>query len=416
MSLSSSEIQSILDASMLTGQPAILPPGRFVGNWQLKDVRSLRIQGAGKDATVLIGQDPSKPVLDARGLWFSTISDLCLQAGTAVQNAPVLNIDKGDRLGVQGNTFQNLLVNAQGINDGQRGPWAVGMCLEGQHGAQGDTQLFINCHLMGAKLACYYQMGFNALSNQFIGGNCMNYDRCGIELNCGSINVYGMAFQCQHGANQIRNGGWDIACFQGGSGIPMLITGCRTESLRFCKSAWSQPATILCCAQEWAVGPYDPNHSYRKGDCIADKQTLTIWECQQDGDPIELWKLVEHNAVELENGRVMDSAFWGSVRQTINPNTNGIQINKSTKLKPGVDVVFVDATHNNVEVELPPTTDQAPFHSVTVVRGDRSGNLVVVKSFMFNNDPFNHSVLIDSTKSVTFRVLGGGTIDQRYYY
>ncbi len=165
MSLSSSEIQSILDASMLTGQPAILPPGRFVGNWQLKDVRSLRIQGAGKDATVLIGQDPSKPVLDARGLWFSTISDLCLQAGTAVQNAPVLNIDKGDRLGVQGNTFQNLLVNAQGINDGQRGPWAVGMCLEGQHGAQGDTQLFINCHLMGAKLACYYQMGFDALSN-----------------------------------------------------------------------------------------------------------------------------------------------------------------------------------------------------------------------------------------------------------
>lgn len=411
----SDQIQSILDTAARTGSPAILPPGTFVGNWRLEDVRSLRIQGSGKLSTVLIGADSSKPVLDFRGLWFSKLSDMSIQAGSACD--VVLNIDKSSSMGVQGNTFENLLVNAQGINDGLKGRYAVGMCLEGQHGAQGDTQLFINCHLMGAARACYYQMGFNSLSNQFIGGNCMNYDRCGIELNCGSINVYGMAFQSQAGVKQIYNDGWDIACHIGGSAIPILVSGCRTESLRFCKSAWPQPATILCCAQEWAIGPHDPNHSYRQGDTVANKQTRRIYECMQDGDPLERWREVEHNAVELETGRVMDSAFWGSVQQIYNPNIRGIQVNESMKLPVGVELVFVDASKGAVEIELPAATEQMPMHAVTIVRGDRSQNPVVVRSFMLNGDPYTHAVALAASKrSIVFRVLGGGTLPVRYYF
>lgn len=227
--------------------PLYVPAGKYVlgdDTWLIRNAVSISITGAGQISTIITS---NQTALAFDGLWYSTISNIEFETtNNPSVAAAVVDMDGNvpgqpyPTRGVQGNTLTNLFIHSVGnCTD-----YCFALTRLGGSGGQGSENSYINMHTLGSGVAAYYQNGYNALDNIFIGGDLQGYLTSGIVILAGSIGIYKTSFECNHGYTQILNDGWDIDCSAGGvfDGIP--IYGCRSESLRFCRGGGSQNPDI----------------------------------------------------------------------------------------------------------------------------------------------------------------------------
>lgn len=209
---------------------------------QLTEVKGIRWEGSGRIGTVIKAIGTASAV-QGNGVWYSTFSQIQFTAsGPLASGKAPFELDAAydgvHTQTVQGNTFDNCLFDGAGSDYAYRGGrQAVGNW-------QGSENLFLNCHWLRATLACYKHGGFNAIANTFIGGDMQAFDKDGISYAGGSVLVYGTSFESTNAYTQVINGGYDINT--GGSGVYefSIISGCRSESLRFFNGVNSQGAVI----------------------------------------------------------------------------------------------------------------------------------------------------------------------------
>jgi hypothetical protein len=223
--------------------PMYLPSGKCMlgtDTWKISNASGAYIAGAGTTATEI---HSNAIVFQTDGLWYSKIRDLSIIRDAVSGTEPALDIDgnvsgTAATITVQGDSFENLIVV------GGNNAYAVAVCRQGGSGGQCSSLQWLNLQASLATFAVYYQNGFNALTNQIIGGDMQNYTTNGIYLVDGSIEVFGTSFESTKGYTQIVNNGYDISAQAGGTNDPILVYGSRSESLRFYKGAFSQLADI----------------------------------------------------------------------------------------------------------------------------------------------------------------------------
>jgi hypothetical protein len=220
-------------------KPLYLPGGCYnLGDdtWLVRNAVGIHIYGAGRLVTRIVS---SNTAFRTDGLWYSRIQGV--EFASLTSNATVaMDIDGNvpghpyDTRGVQGNTFSDLLI------DGGGSLYGFALCRQGQSGGQCSENLYLDLHLNNASFAVYYQFGFNALNNTFVGGNFQNYPKNGVFLVAGSLNLFSVGFQSTYQYRQILNDGFDINASSAGVYERIIVDGCRTESLRFYNGAFSQ--------------------------------------------------------------------------------------------------------------------------------------------------------------------------------
>lgn len=246
-----------------------IPSGYCIGNFVITQGKGLKIEGAGELTTILKSTN-ANPVLQINGLWYSSFSDMSLQTTVPATNA-VLEID-GDYDGVhlqkvQFVSFRDMLI--AGGAAGGLSAYAVAVCRQSGGACQGSNLLFENVGLSGASTAVYYQSGFNALGNQFIGGDVQFYTKDGFYILNGTIDVFGTTFETVNGCAQIANGGYDIHT-AGGSFPNHILTGIRSEGW----TVFDAPgAKIDVFAQNPAWSGYVSNHGTALNTAIKETGT-----------------------------------------------------------------------------------------------------------------------------------------------
>lgn len=256
-------------------RPLHFPAGIYnFGNdtWLIRNASGIHIFGDGREATTLRSNNT---VLAFDGLWFSTIERMTLAAQTTGAVA-AFDLDGNvpghpyTTRGVQGNTFAQMTI------DGGNSTYASAICRQGSSGGQGSENLFLNVHWTRAATACYYQSGYNALNNTIVGGNFQGYPIYGIYLVAGSINVFSTGFQSTYGYQQMLNGGYDIDTAVAGTFDGAVISGCRTESLRFYHGASSIIPTLIGNSQIPALyTTWQASHAYVLNDVVKKANTVT---------------------------------------------------------------------------------------------------------------------------------------------
>jgi hypothetical protein len=254
----------------------VLPGGKYIfGNdtWLIRNLAGGAIRGAGRQATRI---ESNATCLAFDGLWYTRIVGITFATLTDTATAAV-EIDGNisghpyATRGVQGNTLQDVGIDAS-FSD-----YALTMCRQGGGGAQGSENLFLNVHLSSAEVACYFQNGFNALSNTFIGGNFQSYHTNGILVYDGTLSVFNTGFQSVAGYTQIQNDGYDIRMGDSGAYEGVVIAGCRSESLRFFYNGGAVTASLHGCVGRvggmvnWTAGTaFGPGSPMLNGEAIVD--------------------------------------------------------------------------------------------------------------------------------------------------
>lgn len=427
------QLQAACEAAAKAGDELLLGPGVFLANIELNDVKGMILRGSGRNSTSIRGIALDKPAFKANGFWYSRIQDMGFSVAKALKEHAVIEIDRGPERGVQANTYDNLLINGRGLSDGLRSRVAMSMCAKGGSGAQGSEQCFINCHFQGASNACYFQNGYNALNNQFVGGNFQDYSRNAIWIVFGSVQVFGVGFQSTVGYEQILNDGWDIQADSGGVGDALLVAGCRTESLRFLKGCGSQPPQILSCLQRAAVQPWFKGQTYKLNDAVMIDMPATaetpakswLMRCMEAHkadkqpnwqSPGPTWEPVTFDVINMLNGVIENSNFQvGNITWTSDSRDEGLQISADCAVPEHVRHVFVDASKGPVKVTLPWPQQFPHGTEILIVKGDNSNNQVSVHTGYIDNSSIHVLQLTTKNRSLRLKALGGGTITRRFY-
>lgn len=381
----------------------VLPAGVYwFGNdtWTIRNLASGLIEGEGELATIIRG---TKTLLAFDGIWFTAIRNMSIQVQASDATA-AMELDGNipghpyATRGVQGVLLENMLI------DGGGSSYALAVCRQGGSGGQGSECLFAKVHLSNASFACYYQNGFNALANQFVGGNVQGYSRNGIYVVGGTISVYGVGFQSTKRYTQIENDGWDINIGDSGSyeGVPVI--GCRTESLRFLRNAGSVRTTVVGCVGVVAVPAWFASTEYGpsapSGKAIVQYGRLfiattagtsgvtePIWPT--DGSPVSdgsvIWQEEFFNVIEMPDfpfSGSVDTASCGFSAGRIMAQTTTMDVGRwSQSASIAVDnnetVIFADATNNAITVKLPHPPQRGRV--VTVKKVDNTENAVTIQ-------------------------------------
>lgn len=425
------ELQPIIESVAKSGGEVVLGPGEYQANLNIRGVRGFCLRGTSRNKTVIVGHNGT-PALSIAGYWYSRIQDIGFGTGPQIVDRGVLDIDSSqapyDAQGIQANTFDNISVNGRGLYDGQRSRFAMTMCRTGENSAQGSEQCFQNCHFSGASQACYYQVGYNALNNQFIGGNFQDYSRHGIQLIFGSLHVYGVGFQSTAGFEQIVNDGWDIVADSGGVADSLSIDACRTESLRFFKGNGAQPPMITNCNQRSALPQWWAGSSYEKGAAI--ERNGEVWKCATShiaGTTFDssLWTLVVYHVVDIYQG-IIDNCNWqvGKVLQRANARDMGVEVNDNYTVQPGIKWVAVSAASRNVVITLRNPQELPAGDETQVIRTDNNPMYTVtVQSGYFNNQNVHTDTLTGAPSRFhphgrrvgIYKALGGHHVARRHY-
>jgi hypothetical protein len=247
------------------------PAGICKGNFVITQGKGLKIEGSGELSTHLRSPN-ANPALQINGLWYSSFSDMTFDTiSPAVGNA-VLEID-GDYDGthtqkVQFVTFSNILVSGVALVGGGLSDYAVAVCRQSGGNCQGSSLVFINPAFSGAGIAAYYQSGYNALGNQFIGGDFQFYTKDGMYILNGTINILGTTFETANGCAQLINGGSDIH-ISGGSFSNPTISGVRSEGWNL----FSGSGSIDALSQNPAWVGYLPNHAFALNTPVSETGT-----------------------------------------------------------------------------------------------------------------------------------------------
>jgi hypothetical protein len=188
-------------------------------------------------------------------------------AVTASASATIAGIGA---MGTQGITWEQCDFDARGTANGVNGITAFYMNRQGGDSGQGSECLFLNDHFYGGSEACYWQVGFNALNQIFVGGNFQSYPKNGIRLDKGSAHVIGTGFQC--GASNLKsqflNNGFDVNMSTGGANEGLLIYGIRSESMRLFKGGQAQRYDIRANSIGKPSLPWAASHPYILNDMV----------------------------------------------------------------------------------------------------------------------------------------------------
>lgn len=240
-------LNTISSSSSLT-RSLYVPGGTYlVTGLTITAATGLTIRGEGRTKTIIYATS-TNPALQINGLWYSTIAGISFGTKNALTNKGAVeqdgNYDGTHTQGTQGITWEQCDFSGYGANDGLISTYAFAMNRQGTNGAQGSECVFLNCHFYNGSEACYFQAGFNALNNTFIGGNFQNYKKHGIELVAGSVQLFSVGFQSTHIEEQLNAGGYDFYSALGSAGDVICIYGCRTESINFCNTGSAQVVDI----------------------------------------------------------------------------------------------------------------------------------------------------------------------------
>jgi len=432
---SMSDITGRIVAAAASGEKIYLGPGNYDLNINLPNGGSpgFGIVGAGRNRTFLISGAPNTPVFACQGLWYSTFEGLSfshqqLGAGTM----PAVDIDgkTGDNArGVQGNTWTDCAFSARGAYDGLRGHTAFWMCRVAYSAGQGSENCFNNCHFYASTFACCAITGYNALNNQFFGGNVQDYTKHGLYFQAGSFHVYNMGFQSTTGITQIDNDGWDIWANGGGVGDSVTVTGCRTESLRFMLGNGAQPPLITNCLQYPAVLYWFPNYTYTAGTAFMHPDSNGIVRLYRAVNTFTTgptfavtgdMQLVTFNVIESIRGKEINNNWYtGNVSIQSEPDNLGRGTDVDYEMKPTERWVAGHANANDVVVALPDPGGLPEGHEVMVLRTDHNpAYRVRVYSNYFDNNPTN--VFYDDLDTTTrrtgrYKAIGGHYVARRWY-
>lgn len=424
---SMAEITAAIVAAAASGETVYLGPGQYVLNVNLPNGGSagFGIVGAGRNKTFLISAIPNTPVFACQGLWYSrfvglSFSHHSLGAGTM----PAVDIDGviGGR-GVQGNTWQDCSFSGRGWFDGLLGHTAFYMCRVATNAGQGSENCFINCHFSGATFACYAQTGYNALNNQFYGGNFQSYTKHGMYIQFGSVHLYNIGFQSTTGIEQLDNDGWDVWCAAGGVGDAITVEGCRTESLRFYLGNGAQPPVIKNCNQRVGMIEWFPNYTYQAGTGIKRNGNLyRVINTHTTGPTFETNANLVHvpfNVVESPIGKV-ENSYWemGKLQIQNEPDNLGREVNADYTVLPTERWIGVDCSNNNVTVTLHNAQEVPAGQPIHITRLDNNPTYTctVYSPYFDNLSSFEDKLYATPEgRSRTYRAIGGGIVARRYY-
>ena len=418
----------------------VIPAGNYYfGNdtWTIRNTSGAKITGAGRTATTLTS---SGVVLFFDGLWYSEISGITFNVtGTGIAAVELDGNVPGQPYatrGSQANTFKDCLFQNLSTNS-----YCFTMNRQGSSGAQGSENLFINCHFFGANLACYYQLGYNALNNTFFGGNFQGYNKNAIQIDTGHINVYSVGFQSTTGYTQIANDGWDISAQGGGVGDKISIAGCRTESLRFLRALGSTPVDVRTITHNpsgwaWAAAQPIPLNAilirtspsglkklYRATTAGTSGGSEPAWpDTGTVADGTVVWTQTNYSYIEINSGSVDFPTCVSPVDGTI-INRDGSEWEEITAdytAKPGEYKFLVDASAGPVTLTIPPHADERwPVGSeILVKKYDTSANGVVVSAPDAIDFDYTYTAANlpgGSRGWVRLVKLGGGALGRNWY-
>lgn len=183
------------------------------------------------------------------------------------------NYDGTHTQGTQFLSFYDILVSGRGTDDGLPGYWAVAVCRQSQGSCQGSNLKWANVAFSGTAgpgkggsafgSAVYDQLGYNALSVQFEGGDFQDYTGDGAAIVDGGVQMIGTTFEENHQCAQITNAAEDVNASAGGAGASITLQGIRTEGYQFGLFNGSQPPVVSGLTQSpsyasWTSGSSAP--------------------------------------------------------------------------------------------------------------------------------------------------------------
>lgn len=427
-------IQAAITAALaptLKTREVVFPAGVCRANIVLTEVKGIKLRGAGSRLGTKIRAIGTGPALAANGLWYSQIEGITFETENALSGKGPVDIDGNfdgiHTLSVQGNTFKDCYFAGFGLNSGGLSDYAFTMMRQGQSAGQGSENLFLNCHFAGANVAAYWQRGYNALNNTFIGGNFQSYKKHGIYIIAGSVQLFSVAFQSTYQYQQIINDGYDIDAASGGVGEGIAVVGCRTESLRFYRGGASQRGNLLANVQNPGASAWTANTSYALNAIIiksgklyrvttagvsgASEPTWPGSGTVPDGSAI--WTQTNVDSVVLPAGdynRANNLSFNISAKISNQPSHKEVTANYS--ITQNDNTIYVDSTSGPRTITLSsvwPNVSMAG-QRITVKRHSDSQNAVTISFYTAACTNFNLTLPGGTLDAAEFVFAGGGAV------
>jgi len=246
-------IQKAVDFVKALGSGTVyFPKGTYrVGSSvAVTEVKGHNWLGDGSDNTKITATGDFAAV-QVTGMWRSVWQGIMFTCISAVTVGAVFELDgrSDGTFGVQGNKFINCYFHGNYASK-----YAIAIVRVAGGSGQGSENEFLGCNFDGAYEACFVCNGNNALNNTIFGGNFQGYQKHGLQILAGNVNVYSVGFQSVYGYTQITNGGFDIDNSNGNLGDTQIVQGCRTESLPIFQGGGSYCHMIGVAQQQSGAG------------------------------------------------------------------------------------------------------------------------------------------------------------------
>ncbi len=382
-----------------------IPPGTcLLGNdtWTIRNAVGVVIRGASRLASKIRS---NSTVLAFDGLWYSRIENIAFVA-TSSNATTALDLDGNipghpyPTRGVQGNTLKDVLIDGGGSN------YSMALCRRGTGGGQCSENQYYDLHLLNASFAVYFQSGFNAIDNNWFGGDCQVYKKHCIYLLAGSIGVYKVSFESTTGYTQIENDGFDIDASNAGAYDTIVAYGSRTELMRFYRGSWSQIADIRAITQRIAgFGPWSAKSALRQNylvskqgtDGLAHAYRVSVAGVTGDSEPVWpasgtvvdgslQWTMISYNAVEIMAGTVDLRTSFFDPTAGINAATTRYmtfkEVNANYRTNTSDELIIATPLNNDITVLLfddATHAQQRMGHTITIKRSVPSTNTVTIQ-------------------------------------
>lgn len=415
----------------------------------LLQVKGIRWQGAGRINCIINSTTPT-PIIQGNGVWYSRFEGLRFTQSVATTNQGMIeldgNYDSVHTQGVQANTFIDCLFAGHANST-----YTFTINRQGGGAAQGDHCEFYNCHFSGSSSRCFWQNGSNVLNTLFIGGDFQGYQKTGIHLTGGSVNVYGTSFESTYGYTQVLNGGVDIDASSTGVYDEIVISGVRTESLAFYKggsaqngyisgfnytpasnAAWSALTPYTLNSVSYKTAPNGSINLYRVTTAGTSGGTEPVWPNSGTiADGSITWTLTSFDVITLFNGSLKDYTGYVGISRTgvvqnfpsYNMNLTGTVevspaparlVTTSTLLSVLDQDVLVDTTAGNTTITVPAIVRRTQHLNIKKYTTD--ANTVIVTSLGNAIDlTGNYTIAGGSRGYVQLKGIGGGPFSDAYF-
>lgn len=395
--------------------------------WTIRNAVGLKMIGAGRIASRIQG---NKTVLAFDGLWYSQIEGIEFDT-TSTSGVVTVDIDGNvpghsyDTRGVQGNTIKDVLI------DGGYSTYALALCRRGGSGGQCSENQYFNLHLRRASAAAYHQNGFNALDNNWFGGDIQYYEKNGAELIAGSIDFHKVSFESSSGYTQIANGGWDIDVSLAGAYDSVGVYGCRTESLRFYNGSFAQLANITglhhtpSALQTWSgAEAYKLDTLVRAADSTGSTRAYRVTTAGTSGssspkwptsgtvnDGSVVWTMLSYTAINVSGGVVdIRTSSIDPTATVSGPKASDAklrEVNASTTSLFDDQVILVDPTPGSVTITLS-DDGNGIGRPITIKRSTKAAHDVTIDGKFGGNGVNGGAITLPSGTLDSVTVIGGG--------